>query len=294
MVRYELRLAESKVATGTPAFGAWHSPDGRLWVGFYRKGADYLLRFPGLADFDIAADGHSVCCRPVPGVNRDALEHLYNNQVLPLALSRQGRLVLHGSAVETGDGALAFVGRSGRGKSTLAVSFGVNGHPLLTDDRLDVEAGDQDVQAHPSHPSVRLWEDSREALIGPEEPAEPPLPFTPKARLLAGGRLSFCAEPRRLLGMYFLGEGMVDAPVIRPLSGREALISLAQNAFLLDVEARDLVSAHFGRLSRMARLPIFHHLDYPRRFDALGTVRRAVLDHVRGPREAPGARSRPG
>jgi hypothetical protein len=218
---------------------------------------------------------------------------MYTNLVLPLALSRQGRLVLHGSAVETDGGALAFLGMSGRGKSTLAASFALAGHRLLTDDRLDVEANGRGILARPSHPSIRLWDDSREALIGADAPAAPPVQFTSKARLLAGRRLVFCADPRPLRGLYFLGEGAVEVPVIRPVGAREALIELARNAFLLDVEARDLISAHFERLSRMARTPIYHRLDYPRRFDALGAVRRAILDHAHGRSEAPAARPSP-
>lgn len=291
MVRNELGPGRDQLLTDTPALHVLYSPDGRPWVVFYRHGADYLLRFPGLADFEIAADGRGVRCWPVPGVPSSTLEHLYFNQVLPLALSRQGRLVLHGAALETDGGALAFVGMSGRGKSTLAASFALAGHRLLTDDRLEVEAHESDVLARPSHPSIRLWDDSRQALIGADVPAAPPLQFSAKVRLLAGGGLAFCAEPLPLRGLYFLGDGAVDAPAIRPVNGREALVELARNAFLLDVEARDLIAAHFERLSWMARRPMFYRLDYPRRFDALDRVRSAILGHARGRRKAPGDRS---
>jgi hypothetical protein len=293
-VRYREQAARRRPLIGTQAFDARHSPDGKPWIVFYRQGSDYLVRFPGLADFAIAADGRDVRCRPEAGVAGDTLEHLYNNQVLPLALSQQGRLVLHGSAVEADGGALAFVGVSGRGKSTLAASFSRAGHRLLTDDRLEIETGGRDIRARPGQPSMRLWDDSREALIGANVPAAPPVQGSPKTRILAGGGLVFCTEPRPLRGVYFLGEGAVEDAAIRQLGAREALIELARNAFLLDAEARDLVTAHFERLSRMARVPIHHRLDYPRRFDALGSVRRAILDHVRSRREAPSARSRSG
>ena len=284
MVRYELGLTKDQTTVTAPVFHVCYSPDGSPWVVFYRQEAGYLLRFPALADFDLTADGCDVRCRPVPGVSESTLEHLYVNQVLPLALSRQGRLVLHGAALETDGGALAFVGMSGRGKSTLAASFAIARHRLLTDDRLEVEAHETGVLARPSHPSIRLWDDSREALIRADVPAAAPVQFSPKARLLAGSGLAFCAEPLLLRGLYFLGDGVVDVPVIRPMTGRDALIELARNAFLLDVEARELITAHFERLSWMARMQIFYRLDYPRRFDALDSVRSAILDHAAGER----------
>ena len=288
MVRYSLGAIEDQIPIDWPAFHAWQSPDGEPWLSFYRKGADYLLRFPGLADFDVTADGREVHCRPAPGVTGNTLEHLYTNQVLPLALSKQGRLVLHGSAVEADGSAIAFLGVSGRGKSTLGASFSLDGHRLVTDDRLEVAVQGREIQAFPSHPSIRLWDDSRKALalIGAGVPVAPPVEFTSKARFLAGGGLVFCAEPRPLRRLYFLGEGAVEEPVIRPVGAREALIELVGNAFLLDVEARDLISAHFEQLSGVARVPIHYRLDYPRRFDALGTVRRAILKHARRQSEA--------
>ena len=42
---------------------------------------------------------------------------------MPLALGKFDKLVFHASAVETADGAIAFAGASGRGKSTVAAAF---------------------------------------------------------------------------------------------------------------------------------------------------------------------------
>ena len=95
-------------------FHAWTFPDGALWTEFHRAGGGYLLRFPNLADFQVSADGRNVTCFPVPEVSEATVRHLYLNQVLPLALSKQGHLVFHASAVEVAGGALAFVANSGR------------------------------------------------------------------------------------------------------------------------------------------------------------------------------------
>src|SRR5688572_17324577 len=120
-------------------FHGWSFPDGTPWTAFYRTSSGLLLRFPDLADFEVSADGRHVTCAPVPGISPATIEHLYLNQVLPLALSKLGKLVFHASAVDAGGGAVAFLAASGRGKSTLAAGFAVNGHQFLTDDGLVLE-----------------------------------------------------------------------------------------------------------------------------------------------------------
>ena len=171
--------------TGKEPFHVWSFPDGTVWTYFYRNGSDYLLRFPDLADFEVSADGHSVRCWPVPGISEYTVDHLYLNQVLPLVLSRQGKFVFHASAIEAGSGALVFMGESGRGKSTLAASFATHGFRFLTDDGLLVEEANGGYRVLPSHPSIRLWEDSEDALVAEEVPIAPPVQYTSKARFLA-------------------------------------------------------------------------------------------------------------
>lgn len=262
------------------AFHEWVFPDGTLWTQFFRLGAGYLLRFPELADFEVSVDGTRVQGFPAPGVPSPTVEHLYLNQVLPLALSRQGKLMLHGSAVDIGGFGVAFLGESGRGKSTLAASFATGGDRFLTDDGLLLEWADSRCMIIPSHPSIRLWEDSQDALIGQSTAIAPAVSFTSKAQFLAGAGIAFCDEARPLSRVFFLGEGDALVPTIEPLRPAEALIELVKHSFLLDIEARDMLAQHFDDLTRMAGLPIYFRLDYPRRYNALAMVREAVIRHT--------------
>ena len=261
-------------------FHEWVFPDGTLWTQFFRVGHDYLLRFPDLADFAVSVSGQDVAAYAVPGVSKQTVEHLYLNQVLPLALSRQWKLVLHASAVEVEDFAVAFLGVSGRGKSTLAAGFSTSGYRFLTDDGLLLDKDNDGYIVRPSHPSIRLWDDSRQALIPDTTHAAPPVDYTPKARLLADGEVAFCDTARPLRCMYFLGEGSTDAVAITPISGRDAMIELVRNSFLLDIEEREMLVHHFGQLSALVEIPMFFRLDYPRRYEVLAEVREAVIRHV--------------
>lgn len=264
-----------------PPFHEWVFPDGTLWAQFYRTGAGYLLRFPGLADFEISADGCSISCWPATGISEHTVQHLYLNQVRPLALSKQGHLILHASAVEIADVAIAFIGESGRGKSTLAASFATSGFRFLTDDGLVVEAWGDGYEVRPSHPSIRLWLDSEAALIAPNTPTAPALEFTSKSRFLAGDRIAFCESPRPLRRVYFLGDGSAPTLSFEHMKPADALIELVKHSFLLDIEEREMLAAHFDELSRLASLPIFYRLDYPRRYEDLAAVREAIIEHAK-------------
>jgi hypothetical protein len=82
--------------------------------------------------------------------------------------------------------------------------------------------------------------------------------------------------------MYFLGDKTgVDEVRIEPISPQDALIELARNSFLLDIQMQDVIGRHFDELARMVSLPIFFRLDYPRDYAVLARVRQAVLEHVR-------------
>ena len=276
-----IEVREQPPVAGEP-FQRWELPNGLLWLLFYRlQDNGYLLRFPTLADFTVFSEGQQVTAYPAPGVSQQTVEHLYLNQILPLALSRQHRLVLHASAIEVDNLAIAFLGLSGRGKSTLAASFSTSGYRFLTDDGLQLERSGGVYLAQPSHPSIRLWDDSRQAVVPETAKAAPPVDYTPKARVLADNEVAFCDVARPLPCIYFLGEGTVDTVTILPISGRDAMIELVRHTFLLDIEARDMLMHHFGQLTHLVRTLKFFRLDYPRRYDFLGTVREAIIQHVR-------------
>ena len=280
MSNLSLEPAQPQAARNEEPFHQWTFPGGIVWTQFYRTQSGYLLRFPDLADFELSADASAVYCRPAPGISQDTVQHLYLNQILPLALSKQGKLVFHASAVEIGGAAVAFMGASGKGKSTLAASFATSGFRFLTDDGLMLEANGSGYQVIPSHPSIRLWLDSKTALIAPDTPTAPALEFTSKSRFLAGDRIAFCDAPQPLRRVYFLGDGNADAVTFQRMKPAEALIELVKHSFLLDIEERQLLAAHFGELSSLASLPIYYRLDYPRRFEDLAAVRQAIIQHA--------------
>ncbi len=282
IIDYRVLEVQPQAKLRVTPFHRYTFEDGSVWTEFYRTDTGYLLRFPGLADFDVSADGTAVVAHPAEGGDPATVEHLFVNQLVPLALSRQGRPTFHASVVTVPGGAVAFLGRTGMGKSTLAASFALNESAFLTDDALLVEEIDNGCLALPSHASLRLWQDSARILVGESGLLAERISYSSKARLLAGDALAFSNESQRLLAAFLLERNGSSEVAIRSLTGSERHMAWLGNSFLLDIEDSELLARHFDWTHRIAAIVPTFALDYPRDYGMLTEVRDAVRTHVTG------------
>jgi hypothetical protein len=277
---FKVLAARAQAALERLPFNRWTAPDGPPFLEFYRASGGFLLRFPDNADFEVAAGTFDVVCTPALDVPQATCEHLYINQVLPLVLAGQGKLVLHGSAVVADGRGLAFMAQSGRGKSTIAAAFAIAGSPFLTDDGLLLEPDGAGYRAMPSHASIRLWEDSHEALVPMEAQTAPPVHYTSKARIIAGDELAHSAFPAPLGAIYCLGPGEAQQIKLFQFSSADAVNTLLHNSFILDIGDRLHLGDHFSRLAHLAASVPCFHLDYPRCYEELPRVLTRIREHA--------------
>ena len=251
------------------------------WLRLGRTLDGYLLRFAACGDFTISADTTSIKCRPLPEVPKVSVRHVLLDQVIPLVLSRREHVVLHASAVLTSIGAIAFAGKSGRGKSTLAASFAKEGCALLADDCLVLRAKPTGWLAIPSYPGVRLWPSTVDALLTESMPTCDVADYTTKQRLGRTERLSQASDPARLRSLFVLAYGAGEISVEK-LSRGVAMITLVRFAYNLDIKDVAFLRRQFNTLSRLIdELPVYT-LRYPREFAMLPTVREAILSQLEG------------
>lgn len=140
---------------GTPV-ATLTDADGTLRYGIARSATGVVLRYPGLCEFVGDQEFGEVTAHPHPGVADGYLPVLASGMVLALHLLLRGHLVLHASAVFDGEAAIAFVGASGMGKSTLATALCRDGCTLLADDVLRVEHDSSGMRTHPGSVETRL------------------------------------------------------------------------------------------------------------------------------------------
>jgi hypothetical protein len=137
-------------------------------------------------------------------------------RVLATSMYLDGWLPLHGSAVATAEGVIAFLAPKGFGKSSLALALTTAGARLVTDDTLPVEITPDGCVAWPGVHSVRLNEDAIHAL-GVETPSLE----TRDHKLVVGplGRQEIMLRPEPLRAIYLL-DPVLPAPGRRAARGR--------------------------------------------------------------------------
>ncbi|CAO1651481.1 HPr kinase/phosphorylase C-terminal domain-containing protein [Parasphingorhabdus sp. NYA22] len=118
------------------------------------------LHVPDVARF-LVSDGNSIVFDPAPDIDEDSVRVFMLGSALGALLFQRGYLVLHGNAVQIGDGCIICVGHSGAGKSTLAAAFMQRGYKLLADDVVPI---DNDCRAIPGFPRIKLWQDAADKL----------------------------------------------------------------------------------------------------------------------------------
>jgi hypothetical protein len=259
-------------------------PDGTVWVAFSHTADGVRAHFPDMADFVIAAAGRLVRCAPEPGLPPDTLEHLLLDQILPRALSHQGRIVLHAAAVAIDGRAAVFLGDTGRGKSTLVRYLIGTGLPLVSDDCLILTAAGDPVMGIGSYPGLRLWPDSVRALEAGADQSGGVAHYSRKRRIAMPPTVRFQTTPLPLAQLFLLAPPAPDdeAIAIVPVPARERVVHLHEYSFRLDVTDRVRSAREFAALADLAeRLPLAW-LRYPRRYERLPEVAAAVRAHLTG------------
>ena len=122
--------------------------DGRIGLSVQTdEDVGFRVWAPRHGCYVVSPDGRRILGAP-PGGAAWRWERLVLAQVLPLAAVLRGLDVFHASAVELTGRAIAFLGRSGAGKTTLASRIVARGAGLVTDDVLAVDVAGATVRAH--------------------------------------------------------------------------------------------------------------------------------------------------
>ncbi|WP_086617557.1 hypothetical protein [Erythrobacter tepidarius] len=270
--------ARIQPALASKPYDRWVTPEGEVKAEFHRPPEGFLVRFPGEADFAIDLAARRASGWPAPETTPDHFESLFQHGIVPLVGNYLGGLFLHGSAVAVGDKAIAFLGLSRSGKTTLAGAFAKAGYPFLTEDVIELALSGNAYMLQPKHSRLRLFVDSAAWLLEREFPDPED---DDKHSLAAGENLPFAETAVPLARIYVLGRDH-DAPLaINPFVGPEALAQLLPHAFVLDVEDKPRLRAHFERIGQLSeRIPVCA-LDYPRRYGELPMVISAILAEIR-------------
>lgn len=247
-----------------------------------RDGSTYL-RWTGLFEFLISADGLRIACRPLNGASQEAFHTYLVSQVLSFALVKQGIEPLHATVIVVNEQAVGFLGDCGFGKSSLGGSFLQAGYPLLTDDLLVVKEESREFYAYPGPPRIKLFPEIAKSLLGERVKGTPMNTLTPKLIIpLDQHRSHRAAAP--LKALYVLtrsGAGSSCKRVmIRRLSQRRAFLALLRNTFNPVIIERERLKRQFKMATLVASKVPINLLSYPRILASLPSVREAILSDL--------------
>jgi len=120
--------------------------------------SEYLLSIPGVGRFYVK-NGASIVVEREPNVAPPDVSTFLLGSVFGALCHQNGLLPLHASSVRSGDGATAFLGDSGAGKSTMAACLQERGYGIVSDDIcvLEAEAGTGEMRVIPLAGWLKLW-----------------------------------------------------------------------------------------------------------------------------------------
>lgn len=161
-----------RVRVGPPVDCPPSPPPGTILGGFGDDGFGYwvtqdpgtpglwTIRYAGICEAAIDRDARTLRVHGAIGGEPGMVPVFLEGSLLAHVLAAEGLLALHASAVEWGDEALAIVGPSGWGKSTLAALFCAAGARLVADDALRVDVNGSSATCFPGSRRLRLREAS--------------------------------------------------------------------------------------------------------------------------------------
>jgi hypothetical protein len=267
--RAALRAAMSRRAR---PIGRLHRPDGTSVVDTVADPArGYLMRGPGFGVFHVSADGRRVSCAPRQ-ISSWRWQRYLVGRVLPFASTLAGFEPFHASAVAWQGRAIALVGESGLGKSTLAAALMLSGAQLLTDDVLAAQRLDDEVVAHPGPGlmSLRRWAVER-LRVSELRSLGTRVGGDRNAIRLAVARHEL---PLPLGAIYVLERGTALEPEIRPLAEPDPRLLLA-SSFNLVLTAPDRLTRQLDVCAQIARSATIARIVMPPEPD-----HRAVAEQV--------------
>lgn len=206
---------------------------------------------------------------------------------IAIALRQRGLLVLHASCVNVANQAIAFMGDSGWGKSTLAAAFHHQGNPILTDDVMAIQFGGPVPLVEPGFPQIKLWPDAADSF-GHKPGQLPPIGLNmPK--------LSYCfdhgfqQESLPLKQIYVLRKGAQDGPLceIKPLSHQAAFLELITHTReMLGMDGMDIQKAHFHQCTTLLQSVKVSYLIRRPQLNDLADLIEHIKEDVLGPANA--------
>lgn len=275
-IHSELPLPELVVAKSQPDVVVRLGQLDNLEKVVHDGGSCFLGEVANIGRFLIRG-GSEIVFAPVPSVDEAVIRTTILGPILSVLLRQRGLLVLHASCIVVNGSAVAFMGASGWGKSTLAETLHLRGYSLVTDDVMGVQVGSGTPIVFPGYPQLKLWPDAA-ASLGHIPENLPQLNSQSDKRIHRVAH-NFPQTPLPLKRIYVLGEGSQHAIVNLP--HQKAFVELVRHSRAVSLLRNpDYISSHLRQCTSLVKNVSVCRLERPRLLAGLPDTVKLVEEDI--------------
>lgn len=246
------------------------------------------VRYQNLGEFWISPNGATLYYRRLTAEARfreSFFQYLAIN-ALSFALVKLGREPLHATALEYNGRAMALVGDSGFGKSTLSMALIREGFRLLTDDLLSLSRKQGRLYALPGIPRVKLVSRTARFFFRASYRGFPMNPKTRK-RIYRLPEQNLCRTPTPLKKIYLLSDlEKVRGRKwrgLRPVKGKTAVMEIINAFYNLCAGAGKRDAKQFQCALEIVKKINLLKIYYPLGFSHLSSMARILKRDLENP-----------
>jgi hypothetical protein len=258
------------------------SPTGWYKYAQLDNGQSYL-RWDDLFEFLVDADGRRIWWGWLGAPSLESLQVYLLGHALSFALIKQGYEPIHATSVVINGNAVAFIGASGFGKSSLAAAFIADGHPLLTDDMLLLKRTDRGYEAQPGPRRIKLFpEMARRFLMGIDNAVAM---NSETEKLVLPLSADYCySNSVPLRALYVLSPSRAVSrkqPIqLSPLGARETFITLVRATFNPLITGSQRLERQYTECLGVASSVPARRVSYPRVLSLLPVLRQVIVSDL--------------
>jgi hypothetical protein len=220
--------------------------------------------------------GQEIIVNSQTGIDETFLRALILGPALGILLHQRGRLVLHASAVNINDTAVAFMGHNGAGKSTTTFSFMNNGHPLISNDILSIDFRNGLPVVYPGLPRIKLWPESLEL----SRKNMRSFPIHPESRKRSCFVDNFYNRDIYLKHIYVIKNS--EKTFLEELKPQDALLELIRNSYCANIFQNSDQATNLKEYAKIVKNVSIKQLNIKRSLDKIpemvNLVERDVIE----------------